>query len=190
MYKLCKTEQSALRQRQLEEELLKAMLVQQYEDISVIDLCARIGLPRKSFYRYFSGKDGALHALIDHRLLDFVAESMPSKGSGRQHMIQELTWVYEFWQGQKPLLDALYRNGLSSVLVSRVTTFALEEQRMDFGLQKLYPDIESRKAAVAFTVCGMMTTVLQWHWEGFTRKPREMAETIYQIMSQPLIRGE
>ena len=69
MYKLCKTEYSVRRQRQIEEALLETMETSRYEDISVSDLCARLGIPRKSFYRYFSSKDGALFALIDHRLL-------------------------------------------------------------------------------------------------------------------------
>ena len=85
MYKLCKTEQSAQRQRQLEEGLLAAMRTKRYEEITISDLCDQMGIPRKSFYRYFSGKDGALHALIDHALLDyesftaeFLKKSLPS----------------------------------------------------------------------------------------------------------------
>ena len=71
MYKLCKTEQSAARQRQLEQGLLQAMRTQQYEEISISDLCDRLEIPRKSFYRYFSSKDGALAALLDHTLMEF-----------------------------------------------------------------------------------------------------------------------
>ena len=71
MYKQCRTEQSSNRQRILEQGLLDAMIQQHYDSISVSDLCSRMGIPRKSFYRYFSGKEGALHALIDHALLDY-----------------------------------------------------------------------------------------------------------------------
>ena len=39
MYKLCKTEQSANRQRQLEQGLLSMMAETQYDQISVSDLC-------------------------------------------------------------------------------------------------------------------------------------------------------
>ena len=63
MYKLCRTEQSAQRQRQLEQGLLLAMKTKRYEEITISDLCDQMGIPRKSFYRYFSSKDGALHAL-------------------------------------------------------------------------------------------------------------------------------
>ena len=53
MYKLCKSEQSARRQRELELGLLEAMQTQLYEDISISELCDRLAIPRKSFYRYF-----------------------------------------------------------------------------------------------------------------------------------------
>ena len=190
MYKLCKTEQSALRQRQLEEALLSAMAIQRYEDISVSDMCTDIGIPRKAFYRYFDSKEDALHALIDHRLLDLRMDNSRIAASGKQRMLQELTGVFVFWLEQKPLLDALYRNGLSSVLVARVITHAISEQMLDFELHKLYPDPKALKAVVSFATCGIMTTVLQWHREGFERKPEEMAEIVYQIMSRPLIQGE
>ena len=58
MYKLCKTEQSANRQRQLENGLLAAMLSRHYEEISVSDLCDNLNIPRKSFYRYFPVRTG------------------------------------------------------------------------------------------------------------------------------------
>ena len=63
MYKLCKTEQSANRQRSLEQGLLQAMQIKHFDEISVSDLCAQLDVPRKAFYRYFDsyipkGKSG------------------------------------------------------------------------------------------------------------------------------------
>ena len=84
MYKLCKTEQSAARQRRLEQGLLQAMQTQQYEDISISDLCDQMGVPRKSFYRYFSGKDGALHALIDHTMISYESFSISQRNCGNK----------------------------------------------------------------------------------------------------------
>ena len=71
MYKMCKTEQSARRQRELEEGLLRAMSNCHYEQISVSDLCDRCAIPRKAFYRYFTGKDGALYALMNMMHSDY-----------------------------------------------------------------------------------------------------------------------
>ena len=68
MYKMCRTEASANRQRSLEQGLLDAMQVMDFAEISICDLCDQLEIPRKSFYRYFAGKEGALYALIDHTL--------------------------------------------------------------------------------------------------------------------------
>ena len=90
MYKLCKTEQSAQRQRQLEEGLLTAMKTKRYEEITISDLCEQMDIPRKSFYRYFSSKDGALHALIDHTLLDFEQHTGILSGNAAGDAHQDL----------------------------------------------------------------------------------------------------
>ena len=82
MYKLCKTEQSALRQRLFEDALLAEMTQRRYEDITVSDLCRRMNVPRKAFYRYFDGKDGALFAMLDHRLMEYG--SGDGKAPGRR----------------------------------------------------------------------------------------------------------
>ena len=68
MYKQCKTERSAKRQREIELAFLNLMETTAYEDISVTLLCQSIDIPRKAFYRYFDTKEDALHALIDHTL--------------------------------------------------------------------------------------------------------------------------
>ena len=130
MYKLCKTEQSANRQRQLENGLLAAMLSRHYEEISVSDLCDNLNIPRKSFYRYFSSKDGALHALIDHTLIGFEGFTLPYRRGVGRTLLGELEGFFQFWVEHKPLLDALCRSSMSGVLIERAITHALSESVM------------------------------------------------------------
>jgi len=97
MYKQCMTAQSAARQRQLEQGLLEAMRCRHYDEISVSDLCDSLGVPRKSFYRYFSGKDGALAALLDHTLMEFE-NSMPFGGKVKPGTaVGDLERYFVFW---------------------------------------------------------------------------------------------
>ena len=107
MYKLCKTEQSAMRQRQLEQGLQQAMLAQQYEDISISDLCDRLGIPRKSFYRYFSSKDGALAALLDHTLMEFEQSASHRDKPNAGTAIGDLERYFIFRHERRDFLDAL-----------------------------------------------------------------------------------
>ena len=91
MYKLCKTEQSARRQQEIEEGLLAMMLQQPYEEISVSDLCKKMDLPRKSFYRYFGSKEDALYGLLDRRLMGYETQYTGEKGMATKGITELIT---------------------------------------------------------------------------------------------------
>lgn len=169
MYKICKTEQSALRQRELELGLLSLMREKSYEEISVCDLCDRMGIPRKAFYRYFSCKDGALQALMDHTLMEystFVDDRL------------DLVSFFEFWRRQKPLLEAIERNGLFSKFILRIVEYAVQEEHIT-DREKTYK--------MNFILCGLMSMVLTWYYSGFRSSPKEMARSAKAILTTPLI---
>lgn len=189
MYKLCKTEQSARRQRELEQGLLKAMSTCHYDEISVSDLCDQLNIPRKSFYRYFSGKDGALHALIDHTLLEYETFSDPAEQGSAETPYKRLESLFLFWKAQKPLLDALERSGISGVLVTR----AIDHAFADVGLQNRFLHQEeknTREQATVFSVCGLMSMVLNWHHSGYRKPAREIAQIALQLLTKPLFAEE
>ena len=124
MYKICQTEQSIRRQRELEQGLLRLMGKRNYEDLTVKDLCDEMALPRKSFYRYFYSKDGVLYALIDHTLADFFM--MPTVGNkSRGTAIGDLDLYFLFWYEKRELLDALHRSGFQ-VSPDEMTKLATE----------------------------------------------------------------
>ena len=188
MYKDCRTEQSAQRQRFLEKGLLEAMKQQRFDDISISDLCDRMGIPRKSFYRYFSGKEGALYALLDHTLMEFEPYMMGVDASGGRTMQRDLKTFFCFWLERRDLLDVLILSNLSGMLIERSTAYALTD---DVLPSRFLPN-DSRKVQkqiTMFVVCGLMSMVLAWHSEGFATAPREMAEIAVRILSQPLFRG-
>ena len=184
MYKLCKTEQSAARQRRLEQGLLQAMLTQQYEDISISDLCDKMGIPRKSFYRYFSSKDGALMALLDHTLMEFEQTSGKTKG-GRGSAIGDLERYFVFWYERKEFLSALDRSRLGGMLVERATTHAMNERMMPAYLRSMPESVQS--IALTFAVCGLLAMVIQWHNEGYKQKPEDMARVATWLLTRPLV---
>ena len=185
MYKLCKTEQSANRQHELEAGLLSVMATKRYEEISVSDLCGQLGIPRKSFYRYFSSKDGALQALIDHTLMDFEAfpTGMPS-GEMRSAQ-QELERFFRFWHQQKPLLDALQRSDLGGILIERSISYAISGLLLPRRFLP-YDDQEVQKQVTMFAVCGLMSMILSWHQGGYAQPVAQMARLAVRLVSQPL----
>lgn len=185
MYKLCRTEQSAMRQRQLEQGLLQAMCKQRYEDISISDLCDEMGIPRKSFYRYFSNKDGALFALLDHTLMEFTQTPAVSENARKSRAIGDLEQFFMFWYEQRKLLDALTRSRLSGLLVERATSHALHERMMPAYLLKM--DEKSQRMALTFAVCGLLSIVMMWHQDGFAESPEHMAKQATKMLARPLV---
>ena len=188
MYKLCKTEQSAARQRQLEQGLLQIMQTRRFEDISISELCDRLCVPRKSFYRYFSGKDGALAALIDHTLMDF-SNLLPMGSKAKSNAATaELDRFFRFWRERKPLMDALQRSGLSGMLVERSMFHALQERLMPRYLQGLPANVQ--ELAMTFCVSGLLSMVIQWHHGGYREGVDEMVRVAGMMLSKPLIPQE
>ena len=70
MAKQCTTEKSLERQNRIGKALEEMMMEQDYEDIFVSDLCTRAGISRRSFYRYFNGKDDVLRSLLEDIIRD------------------------------------------------------------------------------------------------------------------------
>jgi len=186
MYKLCKTEQSAARQRELEQGLLQMMRAKQYEDISISDLCDQLQVPRKSFYRYFSNKDGALFALLDHTLLEFEQSPSSSKDH-RSGAIGDLERFFVFWYERQNLLMALQRSRLGGLLVERATSHALHERMMPRYL--LNEPKKVQQMSLAFAICGLLSMVLLWHNEGYQESPRQMAKTATMMLTMPLVQS-
>lgn len=187
MYKLCKTEASAERQHLLEEGLLAAMSRQHYDDISVSELCEQLQIPRKVFYRYFSGKEGALQALLEHTLMECLSYLRGKDLQGRNGY-RDLENFFFFWKEKKELLDALVYSDLTGLLVQRVLDMAVREISLPFR----YLAGESKfmqEHMIRFCICGIMMMVFRWHENGYKESAAQMAQVAARLLTQPLIRN-
>ena len=188
MYKQCRTEQSAARQRALEQGLLETMMKCHYDEITVRDLCEYMQIPRKSFYRYFSNKEGALHALIDHALMDFDSFSPESTVQGEKLPASEIERLFAYWKHQKPLLDALAGSGLSGILIQRAIDHTILENVRGMRFFSL-DEPHAQEYAAMFIASGLMSMVVQWHHDGYTQSIQSMANTTMRLLSHPIAEG-
>ena len=72
MYKKCKTEESAKRQKQFAECLMQLMEKKNFSDITITELSSRMNAPRNAFYRYFDSLEDVLYSYLDDILLYLV----------------------------------------------------------------------------------------------------------------------
>ncbi|MBR3950102.1 MAG: TetR/AcrR family transcriptional regulator [Oscillospiraceae bacterium] len=172
MYKICHTEESSRRQRELETGLLEAMKTLPYEKITLTELCRQLNIPRKSFYRYFPTKEDCLLALIDHTLAD--CNDMALKGWNGSGNLDEHMYLrfFRFWREHRGFLDAVRENGLGYLLLERTTVI------VDRMKETAEPTSFARDQVEYFIAYGLMTTVLRWHHYGFQSSPEEMAKEI------------
>ena len=187
MYKQCQTERSAARQRDMEQGLLRLMLKKHYDEISVTDLCEELSIPRKAFYRYFSDKDGALHSLIDHALMDFDTYSYVNGIDEVGDALYYMEKVFGYWVENKGLLDALANSSLSGVLVERAIRYAQELDTLPHFLTSM--DQRLRNYGTLFAVCGLMTMIVQWHRDGFDLELSQISQVAIRLLSEPLFRA-
>ena len=177
MYKLCKTEQSAKRQREIEKVLFDLMMKKSYPDITVTEICDALSMPRKAFYRYFDSKDDTLVALIDHTLQDFGSFGASDS---------ELERFAAYWQLQKPLLDVLHANQMDNLLTDRALHLVLEE---DYDFRRLLgaESDESGKMVLHFTVQGILSIIQSWHQNKYHLSTGQIAVLLRRVLHQPLM---
>ena len=172
MYKHCATEESARRQRQLEACLLSLMETDNYAHITISHICDRAGISRKSFYRYFSSKEGCLYALLDHAIFDGASYYLPGP-AGIQSTKLSYEHFFSYWKEKVHLLDALERNSLSLLLAERMIAYTVREEQEFRYLFRTQRDESSERSI--FYISGIIGLVLSWHKSGFSKSPAQMA---------------
>ena len=179
MYKYCATEESAQRQRQLERCLLELMLTENYSQITISQICDRAGISRKSFYRYFSSKEGCLYALLDHAIFDGATYYLPDHRTGHSNrLIYERFFTY--WKSNAPLLDALDRNNLALLLAERNLAYcAQEEQDFRFFFRDRADESSER---TVFYISGVTGLLLTWHRGGYSKSVTQMAKILSDMI--------
>lgn len=185
MYKLCKTEQSARRQRELEGVLLDLMYEKRFDDISVSEICLVAGIPRKAFYRYFDSKDGALQALLDHNITDFQSYTAGREEMKKRTLQGEFREFFLYWKSRKRLLDAFEKSNLTGLLIQNSSSYAASEL---VNVQKFLADEDEmiRTEVFPFVVSGLLTMTINWYRSGFERSVLDMARVAARLVSKPI----
>lgn len=179
MYKHCATEESARRQRQLEQSLLELMHTENYTHITIADICGRVGITRKSFYRYFSSKEDCLHALLDHAVIDSATFYLPSADDDKSpFMIYQR--FFQYWKEKQHLTEALVRNGMTTLLVERMLAYTIQEEQEFRNFQ--HGNTRDTHERNLFYLGGIMALVLDWHRNGYQRSALEMAEILGRLI--------
>lgn len=184
MYKLCKTEQSAQRQKEIEQVLLELMMKKSYNDITITELCERLDMPRKTFYRYFDSKDGALYALIEHTMSEYNGFHTVPEKTGRT-LKKEIENYYSFWYEHRHFLDVFYKNNMIEKIIEVSVSFPINDM---INISKFLPDDSAwaRDKIFKFAVCGLVFQMIEWYKDGFKISISDMTDITCRLLSKPI----
>ena len=97
MAELCHTEYALQKKKHLENSLLNLMLLRQYNEISVTDICREAGIPRRTFYHYYESKDDVLNSIIEEMMQQCFLGVMFRLRSGMDK--ESFARIFRFWEG-------------------------------------------------------------------------------------------
>ena len=179
MYKNCTTEESVRRQRQLEACLQEILLTEPFEHITISHICDRAGISRKSFYRYFSSKEGCLCALLDHAIMDGASFYLPGHNDDQSPRVI-FERFFRYWKEKRELLDVLARNGMSARLIERMALYVIQEEH-EFRFLRSGMDNDVHEFNL-FYIGGIMTLVLDWHQSGYKKSILQMSRILQDLL--------
>lgn len=175
-----KTEHIEARKEEFLNALLALMLQMPYEKIAVRDLCAKLDISRKTFYRYFSGKEEALYALVDSVLCNVGTYTPPVEVHSADPIEEEMIRYFYYWSENRYILQMLLDNSLIEVLFFRSVTIALSEMEI-FQKKLQHLDAVARESVVAYYVGGLQSMLLYWMRHGCTESPEELAARLIRL---------
>lgn len=189
-YKSCKTRQSAERQRHIVDCLAQMLLEMPFEAITVQALCERAQVPRKTFYRYFDGKDAVFTALTDQIMLDYEQYTGPYAEGEKRTSEKEMEKMFLFWYEHRELLSAIVRSNMTGLTLEQFmeTGYAERLGKRLVNLPELEDDSKMFRMTTFFTTSGLFVILLDWLRRGCEESPKEMAAMTVQLLTRPLYR--
>lgn len=162
------------RRQQIEEGLLEMLRLTPYEKISVTDLAKQLGMSRKSFYKYFNGKDDCLVSLLDRVILEGAIHvtAISPEGADMYAMWQAFL---RFWQSRRTLLEVVDGQQMERLLLWRYLHYFQTEERNRQVIPGLPAD-DRDEDVLSFYLMGLLTVLLSWCHRGFEPGVEEMAK--------------
>ena len=122
-----------------------------------------------------------MNALIDHVIMDGAAYYI-SGATDNQFDLSLCTRIFEYWQQQTSLLNALEKNGQSLLIMQRLIRYILMEEP-EYARYMGIPQDQTLEHIV-YTVGGLMGLIFTWHHQRYPKTAAQMGEVLYQLVQR------
>lgn len=189
MSRQIKTERAAQQQHQICASLVRLMETVPYGEITVSRICAQAGIPRRTFYYYFDGKEDVLTLLIQGLMMESQLESMLLSNTSKSQLEQSLTLFFCHWRDKRAReLRALIHSGLEQELTIHCVRWIHEEDSWAH-LMENYAE-EERNIGLMLGISSVLYALFHWCKENFRQNPEYMAACVTRILTKPLYKED
>jgi AcrR family transcriptional regulator len=180
------SEASYRRRIAIEDELLAMLQEVPFEQITVLDIAQRQNIARKTFYHYFPNKQACLEGLIDRAIYECSIHLL--RHSQNHHSMRRYYegWL-SFWMGRRDLLDAIIRNRLDQILITRLAAYTRNEDT-SFLNKMATAFLPCDEDILHFYLSGQVAMLIRWGAAGFPLPMEEMVEKLYRLIHEPLVK--
>ena len=158
--------------------LFQLMLRQEYNDITVKDICAKAGVSRMSFYRYYNKKDDIFIDYCDARFEEFYVEYLNHKElTTKQFVIS----TFKFFQKYARQLNVLRKAGKEQILIEQFNGYAkfLMIHSASKDVQKMFYN----PVVAPFFAGGLFNVLSNWLNSGMEKTPEEMCQYLLSMVT-------
>lgn len=179
------TGRSSIRQKTIEDCLLRQMAVMPYDKVSVADMCRQMDISRRLYYTYFPDRESCLISLVDriiHESMDFSPGPLNLRTPVQEMIIAYLC----FWRVHAGFLDVIVKQRLKGLLVERSYVFFLNDGSIILPYLN-NPDVESDSTALWLYSAIRYAVIFQWHEHHFEEPVEEVAVKYERMLKTPLM---
>ncbi len=182
MIKICRTERSAQRQRQIVDALYELMKENCFDSITVTQLCEKLNMPRKAFYRYFDSLEAALEGLVELTLSEYHKPGVPIPPV--RSLQKEIEGFFAFWYRRREFLETLDRAGQLPAVMNISINYPISNI---VSLNRLLPGEDEKMQSIIyrFAITGLVSTVIEWYKESFATSIPDIARVAVRMLTKP-----
>ncbi len=171
--------------RHTKEEIHKALIEllhdKTMQNITIWELCARAGINRSTFYKYYGSQYDVLTEMGDEFLDDISRQLSGTSPDNRPKVERQVTQCFQSISEQRQLVLVLLENPGGEEFEEKLFALPKIEELLNEALSDL-PDEDEKQATISFAIHGACTLMSQWLREGCKKTPEQEAEQILRLV--------
>ena len=159
--------------------LYALMLREDYDNISVKDICAKAGVSRMSFYRYYTMKDDVFVTYCDERFEEFYASISDIKDLDTSAFTLK---VFEFIDKYKRQIKVLFAAHRESLLLDQLNSYCrylVSNLKSDLFIEQ-----KNNPVFAFFMAGGLFNVIVYWVNSPHPVSPQEINEMLHSITTK------